>query len=95
MPPPWFASIYHATHTATLQALLDNFLIPKSQNAESKVFYLKMKGDYFRYLAEVRTRCTAHRRDSHHRLHRVTRRRTLCPSRRTRTRLRLTSARAR
>ena len=33
--------------------LLDNHLIPKSSNAESKVFYLKMKGDYFRYLAEV------------------------------------------
>ncbi|KAG5857449.1 14-3-3 protein zeta-like [Anguilla rostrata] len=33
--------------------LLDKFLIPKSENAESKVFYLKMKGDYYRYLAEV------------------------------------------
>jgi len=40
---------------AVLQ-LLDNFLIPKSKevnNSESSVFYLKMKGDYFRYLAEV------------------------------------------
>ncbi|OQR77101.1 14-3-3 protein zeta-like [Tropilaelaps mercedesae] len=34
-------------------ALLDCFLIPKSSSAESKVFYLKMKGDYFRYLSEV------------------------------------------
>jgi len=34
-------------------SLLDKFLIPKATNAESKVFYLKMKGDYFRYLAEV------------------------------------------
>lgn len=34
-------------------ALLDKFLIPKASNAESKVFYLKMKGDYYRYLAEV------------------------------------------
>jgi 14-3-3 protein beta/theta/zeta len=34
-------------------ALLDNFLVPKATNAESKVFYLKMKGDYYRYLAEV------------------------------------------
>ena len=36
-----------------LQTLLDKFLIPKASNAESKVFYLKMKGDYYRYLAEV------------------------------------------
>jgi len=35
--------------------LLDKFLIAKASNAESKVFYLKMKGDYFRYLAEVAT----------------------------------------
>ena len=35
------------------QGLLDQYLIPKASNAESKVFYLKMKGDYFRYLAEV------------------------------------------
>jgi len=34
-------------------SLLEKFLIPKASNAESKVFYLKMKGDYFRYLAEV------------------------------------------
>jgi 14-3-3 protein beta/theta/zeta len=33
--------------------LLDQFLIPKATQAESKVFYLKMKGDYYRYLAEV------------------------------------------
>eukprot|EP01137_Pigoraptor_chileana_P004772 Opistho-2@46880 len=32
--------------------LLDKHLIPSSVNPESKVFYLKMKGDYFRYLAE-------------------------------------------
>uniref|UniRef100_A0ABD2XJD4 14-3-3 protein zeta n=1 Tax=Trichogramma kaykai TaxID=54128 RepID=A0ABD2XJD4_9HYME len=35
--------------------LLDKYLILKASNAESKVFYLKMKGDYFRYLAEVAT----------------------------------------
>lgn len=35
--------------------LLDSFLIPKASNPESKVFYLKMKGDYYRYLAEVAT----------------------------------------
>jgi len=34
-------------------SLLDKYLIPKASNAESKVFYLKMKGDYYRYLAEV------------------------------------------
>lgn len=34
-------------------ALLDQYLIAKASNAESKVFYLKMKGDYYRYLAEV------------------------------------------
>jgi len=36
-------------------ALLDKYLIPKAANPESKVFYLKMKGDYYRYLAEVAT----------------------------------------
>uniref|UniRef100_A0A3Q2W8T8 14-3-3 protein beta/alpha-A-like n=1 Tax=Haplochromis burtoni TaxID=8153 RepID=A0A3Q2W8T8_HAPBU len=35
--------------------LLDKYLIPKASGAEGKVFYLKMKGDYFRYLAEVAT----------------------------------------
>ncbi|KAM9351189.1 14-3-3 protein beta/alpha-1-like [Symphorus nematophorus] len=33
--------------------LLDNFLITNASSAESKVFYLKMKGDYYRYLSEV------------------------------------------
>jgi len=34
-------------------ALLSDHLIPKASTPESKVFYLKMKGDYYRYLAEV------------------------------------------
>lgn len=38
-----------------LQGLLDDYLIPKAPAAESRVFYLKMKGDYYRYLAEVAT----------------------------------------
>jgi len=33
--------------------LLDNHLIAQAASSESKVFYLKMKGDYYRYLAEV------------------------------------------
>lgn len=33
--------------------LLGNHLIANSPNEESSVFYLKMKGDYYRYLAEV------------------------------------------
>lgn len=32
---------------------MDKYLIANATNPESKVFYLKMKGDYFRYLAEV------------------------------------------
>nr|CAD1826524.1 unnamed protein product [Ananas comosus var. bracteatus] len=36
-------------------ALLDSHLVPASGTAESKVFYLKMKGDYHRYLAEFKT----------------------------------------
>ena len=36
-----------------LQALLNDHLIAKATVHESKVFYLKMKGDYYRYLAEV------------------------------------------
>lgn len=32
--------------------ILDKNLIPKAASAESEVFYLKMKGDYCRYMAE-------------------------------------------
>merc|ERR1711862_1080698 len=34
---------------------LDKFLIPSSSPGESKVFYYKMKGDYYRYMAEFST----------------------------------------
>jgi 14-3-3 protein epsilon len=33
-------------------SLIDNKLIEKASNAEAKVFYHKMKGDYFRYISE-------------------------------------------
>lgn len=33
--------------------LLEDHLIPRTMDNEGKVFYLKMKGDYFRYKAEV------------------------------------------
>jgi len=36
----------------TILALLDANLITKSSTGESKVFYQKMKADYFRYIAE-------------------------------------------
>ncbi|GAB2292014.1 hypothetical protein Dimus_026262 [Dionaea muscipula] len=35
--------------------LLDSQLVPSASSADSKVFYLKMKGDYHRYLAEFKT----------------------------------------
>ncbi|KAL0392365.1 UNVERIFIED_CONTAM: 14-3-3-like protein C [Sesamum radiatum] len=35
--------------------LLDKMLIPSASAGDSKVFYLKMKGDYHRYLAEFKT----------------------------------------
>ncbi|XP_040862064.1 14-3-3-like protein [Glycine max] len=35
--------------------LLDTRLIPSATSNDSKVFYLKMKGDYHRYLAEFKT----------------------------------------
>ncbi|KAK8921584.1 14-3-3-like protein GF14 kappa [Platanthera zijinensis] len=35
-------------------ALLDSHLIPSAASSESKVFYLKMKGDYRRQLAEFK-----------------------------------------
>ena len=34
-------------------ALLEQYLIPAAQGGEAQVFYLKLKGDYHRYYAEV------------------------------------------
>ncbi|XP_034377605.1 14-3-3 protein sigma-like [Arvicanthis niloticus] len=39
----------------TVLGLLDSHLIKGAREAESRIFYLKMKGDYYRYLAEVAT----------------------------------------
>ncbi|CAL5403794.1 hypothetical protein ACSBR2_027354 [Camellia fascicularis] len=35
--------------------VIDEHLIPSSSNGESTVFYYKMKGDYYRYLAEFKS----------------------------------------
>lgn len=35
--------------------IIDQNLIPSSKSGEATVFYYKMKGDYFRYLAEFKT----------------------------------------
>merc|ERR1711957_905130 len=38
----------------TILKLLDDELIPKASGGESKVFYQKMKADYYRYIAEFK-----------------------------------------
>ena len=39
---------------ASILSLLDSNLVPSAATSESKVFYLKMKGDYHRYMAEFK-----------------------------------------
>jgi 14-3-3 protein epsilon len=39
----------------SIQGTLDKYLVPSAKDPESKVFYLKLKGDYFRYRAEFTT----------------------------------------
>ncbi|XP_058095605.1 14-3-3-like protein B isoform X1 [Magnolia sinica] len=38
-----------------IMTVIDEHLIPSSTTGESTVFYYKMKGDYYRYLAEFKT----------------------------------------
>lgn len=38
-----------------IMTIIDEHLIPSSSVGESTVFYYKMKGDYYRYLAEFKT----------------------------------------
>merc|ERR1711997_1258305 len=38
----------------TILGLLDGSLVSKASNGESKVFYQKMKADYYRYKAEFK-----------------------------------------
>ncbi|KAL9980044.1 hypothetical protein ACROYT_G008583 [Oculina patagonica] len=39
--------------SAGILKLLDNHLIPHAETDESRVFFYKMKGDYYRYLTEI------------------------------------------
>ncbi|KAL8167264.1 hypothetical protein V2J09_008763 [Rumex salicifolius] len=43
-----------ATICGDIMTLIDEHLVPSCSGAESTVFYYKMKGDYYRYLAEFK-----------------------------------------
>ena len=47
---------------SSILQLLDDHLIPTASSGESKVFYLKTKGDYHRYLAEQQDRARGNSR---------------------------------
>ena len=49
----WSHSLSYNFHRDTFQNLIVDVLYPMADKDESKVFYLKMKGDYYRYLSEV------------------------------------------
>ena len=38
-----------------IQLIIDKFLIPNSSDSENKVYYMKLKGDYYRYKCEFAT----------------------------------------
>ncbi|OCH90950.1 14-3-3-like protein [Obba rivulosa] len=42
-----------ATTCKDVLGLLESYLIPSAETGEEKVFYCKMRGDYYRYLAEA------------------------------------------
>lgn len=56
--PAVIAVMFQLNCSLHSQQLLDKYLIPNADEIDSEVFYLKMKGDYYRYLAEVATEDT-------------------------------------
>lgn len=38
-----------------IQEVIDKFLLPNAEEPENKVYYLKLKGDYYRYVSEYST----------------------------------------
>merc|ERR1712130_64491 len=60
----------------TILGLLDQNLIPKASSGESKVFYQKMKADYYRYIAEftdgdAKSKAAENARKAYHDAHEV------------------------